>query len=85
MDEGAAGGPGAALELDEEVQRLRQALAQVPQDFREVLVLKDIDELSYEQISELLGIPLGTVRSRLFRARQDLLERMQRLERDQDQ
>lgn len=85
VDEGAAGGPGAALELDEEVQRLRQALAQVPQDFREVLVLKDIDELSYEQISELLGIPLGTVRSRLFRARQDLLERMQRLERDQDQ
>lgn len=85
VDEGAAGGPGAALELDEEVQRLRRALAQVPQDFREVLVLKDIDELSYEQISELLGIPLGTVRSRLFRARQDLLERMQRLERDQDQ
>lgn len=55
----------------------------MPQDFREVLVLKDIDEMSYEQISELLGIPLGTVRSRLFRARQDLLDRMQRLERDQ--
>ncbi len=83
VDQGTAGAPGAALELDEEVQRLRQALRQVPQDFREVLVLKDIDEMSYEQISELLGIPLGTVRSRLFRARQDLLDRMQRLERDQ--
>lgn len=81
-EQGTAAHPGAALELQEEVQRLRQALSQVPQDFREVLVLKEIDEMSYEQIGELLGIPTGTVRSRLFRARQDLLERMQRLERD---
>jgi RNA polymerase sigma-70 factor (ECF subfamily) len=71
------------LEQQEEVQRLRQALAQVPQDFREVLVLKEIDGMSYEQIGELLEIPTGTVRSRLFRARQDLLERLERLERDQ--
>jgi len=75
--------PGAALEQQEEVQRLRQALAQVPQDFREVLVLKEIEGMSYEQIGELLEIPTGTVRSRLFRARQDLLERLERLERDQ--
>jgi RNA polymerase sigma-70 factor (ECF subfamily) len=81
-DQGVKVTPGAAMEVDEEVQRLRQALAQVPQDFREVLVLKDIDDMSYEQIAELLGIPAGTVRSRLFRARQNLLERMQRLERD---
>lgn len=75
--------PGAALEQQEEVQRIRQALAQVPQDFREVLVLKEIEGMSYEQIGELLEIPTGTVRSRLFRARQDLLERLERLERDQ--
>jgi len=81
-EQGKAAHPGAALELQEEVQRLRQALAQVPQGFREVLVLKEIDEMSYEQIGELLEIPTGTVRSRLFRARQDLLERMQWLERD---
>jgi RNA polymerase sigma-70 factor (ECF subfamily) len=54
-------------------------MAQIAQDFREVLVLREIDELSYEEIGEVLGIPTGTVRSRLSRARQELLERMQRL------
>ncbi len=71
--------PGAGLFLSEEIASLRQAMAQIPQDFREVLVLREIDELSYEEIGELLGIPTGTVRSRLSRARQELLERMQRL------
>ncbi len=71
--------PGAGLELSEELASLRQAMAQIAQDFREVLVLREIDELSYEEIGEVLGIPTGTVRSRLSRARQELLERMQRL------
>jgi RNA polymerase sigma-70 factor (ECF subfamily) len=42
-------------------------------------VLKEIDGFSYEQIAEVLDIPLGTVRSRIFRARQELLERLERL------
>jgi RNA polymerase sigma-70 factor (ECF subfamily) len=46
------------------------ALYRIQEDFREVLILCDIDGLTYEEISEALGIPVGTVRSRLHRARQ---------------
>jgi RNA polymerase sigma-70 factor (ECF subfamily) len=52
--------------LDEEVER---ALAALGDDYRTVVVLADMQELSYEEISRALKIPLGTVRSRLFRAR----------------
>jgi RNA polymerase sigma-70 factor (ECF subfamily) len=52
--------------LDEEVER---ALAALGDDYRIVVVMADMQELSYEEISRALKIPLGTVRSRLFRAR----------------
>jgi RNA polymerase sigma-70 factor (ECF subfamily) len=51
---------------DEAVQRL---IAQLPDDFREALVLREIDELSYREIADVVGAPIGTVMSRLARAR----------------
>jgi len=53
-------------------QRLRQALEQLPLEYREVIVLRELEELSYKEIAEIAGIPLGTVMSRLARARKRL-------------
>ena len=52
--------------------RVRAALEQVPVVFREVLLLCDVEEMSYKEIAETLGVPIGTVMSRLYRARRAL-------------
>ena len=52
--------------------QLRRALADLPDDWREAVVLRDIEGLDYKEIAELLGIPMGTVESRIFRGRQRL-------------
>jgi RNA polymerase sigma-70 factor, ECF subfamily len=57
---------------------VNQALSQLPPAFREVLVLKEMDDLSYKQIAEVADIPIGTVMSRLARARKLLLSYLQR-------
>ena len=54
--------------------RVLEAVDRLPADFREVLVLSDMEGLSYAEIVSALGIPLGTLKSRLFRARR-LLQR----------
>ena len=51
---------------------MREAIATLPVDFREVVVLRDLQGLSYKEISHVSGIPLGTVISRLARARRQL-------------
>jgi RNA polymerase sigma-70 factor (ECF subfamily) len=48
---------------------IRRLVSDLPQPFREVIVLREVNELSYEQIAKVAGIPLGTVMSRLARAR----------------
>ena len=53
-----------------------EAIDDLPGDFREVLVLSDIEDLSYAEISTVLEIPVGTVKSRLFRARRQLQGRL---------
>jgi len=60
--------------LLEQVNReiLRQALEELPVPFREILLLCEVEEMSYQEIAETLGIPLGTVMSRLSRARKAL-------------
>jgi RNA polymerase sigma factor (sigma-70 family) len=55
-------------------QSLRQALDALPAEYREVIVLRELEELSYKEIAEIAGIPIGTVMSRLARARRRLQE-----------
>jgi RNA polymerase sigma factor (sigma-70 family) len=50
-------------------EMLKQSLEELPAEFREVIVLRDLEELSYKQIAEVINVPLGTVMSRLARAR----------------
>jgi RNA polymerase sigma-70 factor (ECF subfamily) len=52
--------------------QLRRALKELPDDWREAVVLRDIEGLEYKEIAELLKIPIGTVESRIFRGRQRL-------------
>jgi RNA polymerase sigma-70 factor (ECF subfamily) len=56
-----------------EVEQLRAAIQTLPEPFRETLVLRELEELSYKQLAEATGAPIGTVMSRLARARQLLL------------
>ena len=51
---------------------LELALAQLPREFREVIVLREIERLSYQEIGRVMGTPIGTVMSRLARARKRL-------------
>jgi RNA polymerase sigma-70 factor (ECF subfamily) len=64
--------PGAALERNEDERELQEAMNRLSHEHKEVLVLKDIDGLKYEDIAEILGVPIGTIRSRLHRARLEL-------------
>ena len=57
-------------------EQVRKALETLPAGFREVLVLREIEELSYREISDVTGVPLGTVMSSLSRARQRLREEL---------
>ena len=76
-DEVAEVGADAELERRESIEGLREALERLPAEFREVLVLRELEELSYKEIAHVIGAPVGTVMSRLARAR-DRLQRMVR-------
>jgi RNA polymerase sigma-70 factor, ECF subfamily len=67
--------PETTLLRTERTELVRRSLAELPPEFREVLILRELEQLSYREISNIAGIPLGTVMSRLSRARL----RMQRL------
>jgi RNA polymerase sigma-70 factor (ECF subfamily) len=60
----------------EQCARLRVELGRLDPDYREVVVLREFQDLSYEEIAEVVGVPVGTVRSRLFRARAELRGRL---------
>ncbi len=51
---------------------IQEALAEIPEEFREVVVLRDVQQLSYEEIAEITGLPMGTVKSRINRGRTKL-------------
>jgi len=69
--------PGLALERSEEEQQLQEAMVRLSHEHREVLVLKDIEGMRYEDIAEILKVPIGTIRSRLHRARLELRDLLQ--------
>jgi RNA polymerase sigma-70 factor (ECF subfamily) len=64
--------PQAALLTLEDTQLVREALEELPDEFREVIVLRELEGLAYKDIAQIASIPLGTVMSRLARARDRL-------------
>ena len=68
--------PADALDRKERCQRVREAIAQLGEEHRAVVVLREIDGCCYETIAEILDLPVGTVRSRLHRARLQLREEL---------
>lgn len=71
--------PSAPLELAERNQLIQAALDALAPDHRAVVVMKEYDGLHYDEIGKILGVPVGTVRSRLHRARCELRERLRAL------
>jgi RNA polymerase sigma-70 factor (ECF subfamily) len=63
------GSPEASLDQAQDRRRLERALAAVPPKYREVLILKDVEDLSYEDIREILRLPVTTLKIRVVRAR----------------
>jgi RNA polymerase sigma-70 factor, ECF subfamily len=61
-------------------EAVQQALADLPVPFREILLLCEVEEMSYQEISETLAIPMGTVMSRLYRARKALRDLLRKNE-----
>lgn len=68
------------VEEDEQRALLSAALVRLDPEPRAILVLRDVRGLDYDQIAEVLGVPVGTVKSRLFRARVALREMIEALE-----
>jgi len=58
-------------------QEILEALEDIPADFKSVVILADVEEFAYKEIAEILGIPIGTVMSRLSRGRKLLREKLQ--------
>jgi RNA polymerase sigma-70 factor, ECF subfamily len=83
LDTTQDGPPDAALNPEmrllqrDTVGRVRQAIERLPVDFREVIVLREIEGLSYKEIATVVDVPIGTVMSRLARARERLLAELQ--------
>ena len=76
IDEPDADAPGPEALVMREIDRraLNEAIAALPVPFREALVLRELEDLSYKEIARIAGVPIGTVMSRLSRARRLLAE-----------
>ena len=74
----AHGADDLAIQASES-ERVRAAVDALPADLREVIVLRELSELSYREISEVVGVPIGTVMSRLSRARNRLADALEPL------
>lgn len=68
--------PDVAAARASESRWLRDCIARLPREYREVLVLRELEELSYKEISAIVEVPLGTVMSRLARGRDLLQQRL---------
>jgi RNA polymerase sigma-70 factor, ECF subfamily len=68
--------PSSRLSAKETTQIVTEGLEQLDDDYRAVIVLRDIEGFDYEQIAGILEVPIGTVKSRLFRARMELRNRL---------
>lgn len=75
----SASDPQADARRSQQLALVYQALATLPEDLAEIIVLRDLQDFSYEDVAQALDLPLGTVKSRLNRARQELADAVQRL------
>jgi RNA polymerase sigma-70 factor (ECF subfamily) len=73
-DPSEANQPDRSLEQSDEERRIQQALNRLSPEHRAVLILKDMEGQKYESMAEILQVPIGTIRSRLHRARMELRE-----------
>jgi len=71
--------PISPVSFDAMDQRLVRALESLPEEYQSVLLMWAVEDLSYKEIAEILGIPIGTVMSRLHRARQRLTDQLRDL------
>jgi RNA polymerase sigma-70 factor (ECF subfamily) len=71
--------PAQWAEQSERRNQVRAAVVELPAEFREVVVLCELEALSYEEAADMIGCPIGTIRSRLHRARALLLARLELL------
>jgi len=71
--------PATWTETRERVAQIRAAVLDLPAEFREAVVLCELEELSYEEAAQLAGCPIGTIRSRLHRGRALLMARLEML------
>ncbi|WDI44941.1 RNA polymerase sigma factor [Bremerella sp. P1] len=67
-------GPGHRMEQQENIRQVHTALEKLSEEHRDVLVLRELEGMDYDRIAEVLDLPVGTVRSRLHRARSHLKE-----------
>jgi RNA polymerase sigma-70 factor (ECF subfamily) len=79
VDRSRAADPGFGIEAEEERRLMRDALASLPPEYREVLVLKHLEGWAYDAIARTTGDSVGTLKVRAFRARQLLRERLTEL------
>ena len=78
-DENPASEPSYAMDVSDRQRLVRQALSELSDEFRTALVLKEMDGMSNEEIAEVIEVPLGTVRSRIHRARLELRSKLSML------
>jgi RNA polymerase sigma-70 factor (ECF subfamily) len=64
--------PGMEIDRELDRKRVRAAIEELPPEFREVVTLRELEECSYKEIGDIVGVPIGTVMSRLARAREQL-------------
>jgi RNA polymerase sigma factor (sigma-70 family) len=77
-----APGPIAAIEQQDRVVLLREALAALPESLRKAVLMRDIQELTYQEIADRLHLPEGTVKSRINRGRTELARQIRRMRGD---
>ena len=83
QDLSEANQPGHALERAEQERRVQTALSRVSPEHRAVLILKDMEGQKYEIMADILQVPVGTIRSRLHRARLELREVLEQMNTDE--
>ncbi len=72
--------PSRTIEKSERLQIIRQAVMSLPTDLRQVVLMKEFDELTFQEISECLNLPLSTVKSRLYTALKQLRAKLDKIE-----